>query len=206
MRYNYEIPDIEKREFGFLFPSHIVGRGKDEKQGKDKKQKPIMSRHLSFPSDDAVWRYIEKRKPLDCFYSTAYYEHPSALKMDEKGWLGADLFYDLDGAVEYMSKIRAEAATIEYALKLKGENGFALESIEVFFSGAKGYHVVASDVDIRKMEGDARVDMVDYLVGKYKCEFIDVPASTDTHRLRRMPGTKNSKSGKFCEKIVKKED
>ena len=196
----YKIPDIKKREFGFLFPSHSIGGGKDEKQ------KPIMSRHLSFSSEDAVQSFIEKRKPLDCFYSTSYYKHPSALKMDDKGWLGADLFYDLDGKVEELPMVKAEAATIEYALKLKGENGFALENIEVFFSGAKGYHVVSFDTVIRKMEHDARVDMVDYLVGKYKCEFIDVPASTDTHRLRRMPGTKNSKSGRLCEKIVKKED
>ena len=193
----YNIPQIEKREFGFLFPLCSIGDGKDENQ------KPVMVRHLSFTSNEAVRKFIDKRKPLDCFYSTAYYNNPSARKMNDKGWLGADLFYDLDGKVEEQPMVKAEATIIQYILKSKGEGGFALKSIEIFFSGAKGYHVISSDEIIRTMDHDARVDMVDYLAGKYKCKYIDGPASTDIHRFRRMPETINSKSGKLCKKVVK---
>jgi len=34
--------------------------------------------------------------PSDVYYSSAYYEEPSASEMGEKGWFGADLIFDID--------------------------------------------------------------------------------------------------------------
>jgi DNA primase small subunit len=69
---------IEKREFGFL-----LFKGN------------IMLRHKSFNNVDALKAFLKKIVPSHVYYSSAYYENPEA-EMREKGWLGADLFFDID--------------------------------------------------------------------------------------------------------------
>lgn len=70
---------LEKREFGFVF---FQSKG--------------MVRHVGFPNGDEMRKYIVSRIPRHAYYSSAYYSNPSAEKMDEKGWLGADLIFDID--------------------------------------------------------------------------------------------------------------
>jgi len=44
-----------------------------------------------------LYKYIlEEKTPIHLYYSSAYYEEPSADKMDLKGWLGSDLIFDID--------------------------------------------------------------------------------------------------------------
>lgn len=71
-------PSIEKREFGFFM---FKGR--------------IMLRHKGFKNTDKLRSYMKQITPSDVYYSAAYYERPEAA-MDEKGWLGADLVFDID--------------------------------------------------------------------------------------------------------------
>lgn len=57
----------------------------------------VYIRHLSFPSLAVLYNYILSEKtPIHLYYSSAYYESPSADKMDMKGWLGSDLIFDID--------------------------------------------------------------------------------------------------------------
>ena len=74
-----EIPkSIEKREFGFtLF------------------KEKIMVRHKGFTRAGDLKEFIKKIVPSNVYYSAAYYSLPEA-KMEEKGWLGSDLFFDID--------------------------------------------------------------------------------------------------------------
>ncbi|GAA5419118.1 DNA primase small subunit PriS [Sulfurisphaera tokodaii] len=53
-------------------------------------------RHLSFSSPQELRQYILQNVPLHLYYSSARYQLPSAKEMDEKGWLGSDLLFDLD--------------------------------------------------------------------------------------------------------------
>lgn len=69
---------IESREFGFLTF--------DEQ---------CMLRHICFKSGNDLKFFLEKTVPSNAYYSCAYYEQPDAV-MDEKGWLGADLIFDID--------------------------------------------------------------------------------------------------------------
>ncbi|MEM2163569.1 MAG: DNA primase small subunit PriS [Candidatus Bathyarchaeia archaeon] len=69
---------IENREFGFsLFKENV------------------MVRHKSFARIEDLRDFIKKNVPSNVYYSSAYYSFPEA-KMDEKGWLGSDLFFDID--------------------------------------------------------------------------------------------------------------
>jgi len=68
---------IERREFGFaLFEGWML-------------------RHKSFKHNDELKDFLQNSVPSDAYYSCAYYEDPTA-DMDRKGWLGADLVFDID--------------------------------------------------------------------------------------------------------------
>lgn len=69
---------IENREFGFtLFKENV------------------MVRHKGFMNAEELREFLKRNVPSNAYYSAAYYSLPEA-KMDEKGWLGSDLFFDID--------------------------------------------------------------------------------------------------------------
>ncbi len=69
---------VSEHEFGFrLFDGYI-------------------RRHLNFKNKRELIASIIKFSPSDIFCSPARYQHPSA-SMDQKGWIGADLIFDIDG-------------------------------------------------------------------------------------------------------------
>jgi len=69
---------LSQREFGFFtFKENIV------------------IRHKGFATADALRAFIRQIVPSHAYYSAAYYEMPEE-KMDKKGWLGADLYFDID--------------------------------------------------------------------------------------------------------------
>lgn len=69
---------IEQREFGFLLF-----------------KERMMVRHRGFENADDLNSFLRTTVPLHAYYSSAYYERPEE-EMDEKGWLGADLTFDID--------------------------------------------------------------------------------------------------------------
>lgn len=54
-----------------------------------------MVRHLSFKNSGELVAELVKQAPSSVYCSNATYERPT-LQMDEKGWLGADLIFDID--------------------------------------------------------------------------------------------------------------
>ncbi len=69
---------IENREFGFLLF-----------------KERIMIRHKGFTKADDLRNFLKATVPSDVYYSSGYYERPEE-QMEEKGWLGADLIFDID--------------------------------------------------------------------------------------------------------------
>lgn len=55
----------------------------------------IMLRHKSFKSVDDFRNTLKNIVPSDVYYSSAHYERPDE-EMEAKGWLGADLVFDID--------------------------------------------------------------------------------------------------------------
>jgi DNA primase small subunit len=54
-----------------------------------------MHRHKSFEEIGALKEFLQNSVPSDAYFSCAYYESPEA-EMDKKGWVGADLIFDID--------------------------------------------------------------------------------------------------------------
>ncbi len=75
-----EVPTmIEKREFGYI----PFGKG--------------MVRHLSYRSSGELAADLVKQAPSSVFCSNGVYSDPT-LPMDEKGWKGAELIFDIDAS------------------------------------------------------------------------------------------------------------
>jgi DNA primase small subunit len=55
----------------------------------------IMLRHKAFARIKDLKTFLGENVPSDVYRSCAYYENPAA-EMDKKGWLGADLVFDID--------------------------------------------------------------------------------------------------------------
>ena len=74
---NDSVSMIDKREFGFaLFEGWML-------------------RHKNFKNSGQLKEFLQNSVPSDAYCSCAYYEDPEA-EMDRKGWLGADLVFDID--------------------------------------------------------------------------------------------------------------
>ncbi|MEM2191146.1 MAG: DNA primase catalytic subunit PriS [Archaeoglobaceae archaeon] len=152
---NIKMPrQFEKREFAFVpfeaFPDFI------------------MHRHLSFSSLQDFRNYVISSVPAHVYYSSAYYENPEKERMEEKGWLGADLVFDIDA-----DHLPLKTNSIEKALEVaKGEVkkllkilklDFGIKEVETYFSGGRGYHVHVCDEDFLKLDSSERREIIDYL-------------------------------------------
>jgi DNA primase small subunit len=56
----------------------------------------MMVRHRSFKQSEELRAFLCELTPSDVYYSSAYYDDPSATEMGAKKWLGADLIFDID--------------------------------------------------------------------------------------------------------------
>ena len=122
-------------------------------------------RHVAFQARSRFEEWVVEKAPRHLYYSSAVYQYPAAQNMDEKGWLGADLIFDIDadhlplcegkiGEVEDKELgVKASFAPEECisaaaweAQKLIDvlveELGFERSRIRVEFSGHRGFHVL----------------------------------------------------------------
>ncbi len=70
--------EIKMREFAFL---QFGGK--------------TMYRHIGFSDESALQRYLADSSPAHSYHSSSYYQRPDA-DMADKGWIGADLVFDID--------------------------------------------------------------------------------------------------------------
>lgn len=179
---------IAGREFGFnLFDKGIV-------------------RHISFKSKDELLEYLKMNSPSDCYYSSAFYMKPTA-PMDEKGWIGAELTFDIDadhistdcklehdrwlclscgyegvGTVPEKCPncggdrleervwfcegclLAAKREAVKLIEILSSEFGICEDSIAIYFSGHRGFHVHVSG-GVEDLDQNSRREIADYLLG-----------------------------------------
>ena len=75
----FKIKDFTRREFAFI-PFQSKG----------------MIRHIAFNTEKELMNYLCRKTPAHAYYSSAYYEKPYLEYMGQKGWIGADLVFDID--------------------------------------------------------------------------------------------------------------
>src|SRR5437667_8049984 len=153
------LPDrFGRREFGFMF--WTAG---------------IVQRHLGFSREDELKSFLVSRVPAHVYYSSAYYEKPNASTMEEKGWLGADLVFDLDAdhipggkSLSYPEMLEAVKHGIVklWDRFLQTELGFDEKRMRIVFSGGRGYHIHVLDERVLSLGSHERREIVDFITAK----------------------------------------
>ena len=149
--------DFTGREFGFMFFD-----------------KDFVRRHVGFRSPEDLGRYLVSQVPMHVYYSSAHYENPSAPKMEQKGWRGADLVFDLDADhIPGADKMTYEEML--YVVKqdmirllddfLLGDLGFAENEVRITFSGGRGYHAHVQSDRVQRLGSHERSEVVDFVSG-----------------------------------------
>jgi DNA primase small subunit len=151
---------LERREFGFGF---LDGN---------------FTRHLAFSSSEDYFRFLQNKHPKDVYYSTALYQVPKE-EMHKKGWLGAELVFDLDAEQVLRTgddNIKNGWITIESYEEIKRrffsliedfiESDFGLSEGEysLGFSGGRGYHLRITRADYMSLDQRARREVTEYVV------------------------------------------
>ncbi len=144
---------FEKREWGFV--SFDV---------------PGMRRHKAFKTKKEAISFLKGEGPRHVYYSSAIYSAPSAPKMIDKGWEGAELIFDLDA-----DHLQAHAESFEEMLKyvkiettkllkfLEDDFGFSEDEMDIVFSGGRGYHVHIYHPKVWDLQSPERREIVDYI-------------------------------------------
>jgi len=154
--------DFWMREWGFVFLDHYFP------------EKLVMRRHKSFATEKELVNYLRENAPAHAYHSAAIYKYPAA-DMANKGWLGADLIFDLD-ADHVVSETELEQYSYEDLLVLvKKETeklidfmlddfGFHEKDMELVFSGSRGYHIHIGTEEVRGLGSRERREIVDYVM------------------------------------------
>jgi len=149
-------PDFEKREWAFV-PF-------------EKLPDFFMQRHISFDSPEELKGYILSTPPAHVFYSSACYLSPKE-PMEKKGWLYADLIFDIDADHLPLRPGTPMSEAIEIAKKeivylseiLESDFGIEKRKIKIVFSGGRGYHLHVYQEEFRCLGSPERREIVDYL-------------------------------------------
>ena len=134
-----------------------------------------VDRHRGFASHSQLLGYLQQRGPHSSFHSTAYYRNPNERIMNEKGWLGADLIFDLDGDhlpgvsdadfPTMIEKIQEQAWSL-WSDFLEPEFGISREHSQFSFSGHRGFHIHVRDSALMGLDSNARREIVSYIRGE----------------------------------------
>ncbi|HJK35744.1 MAG TPA: DNA primase small subunit PriS, partial [Methanocorpusculum sp.] len=117
-----------------------------------------------------VHTYLKTMIPAHVYYSTAYYARPGAGQMSDKGWLGADLIFDLDadhivrGPYDVMLA-RVKEELFKLIDMLTSELGFFERDLRINFSGGRGYHIHIPTLAVRSWDSTERRELVNYVSG-----------------------------------------
>ncbi|MFB6171142.1 MAG: DNA primase small subunit PriS [Haloarculaceae archaeon] len=133
-----------------------------------------MVRHQSLLDLGDLSDFLARERPRHVYFSAGRYRDPGANSMDEKGWQGSDLVFDLDAdhlpSVDpdrdaYGEMLAACKDALERLLSFL-EADFGFEDLTVVFSGGRGYHVHVRDAGVHDLDRGERREIVDYVRGR----------------------------------------
>lgn len=134
----------------------------------------LMKRHISFKRREDFESFFMDMIPAHAYYSSAFYQNPGAPTMEEKGWMGAELIFDLDLDHLENSKVRSYEEGLDIVKQefsrlvndfLIEDFGFEKKYIKLYFSGSRGYHCHIIDPKVLSLDSSERREIVDYIIG-----------------------------------------
>jgi|ECHnycMinimDraft_1075156.scaffolds.fasta_scaffold00254_9 DNA primase small subunit len=150
----------------------------------------VYVRHLSLTTPEELRKFVLSNPPLHLYYSSAKYERPSETEMENKGWLGSDLLFDIDAdhlcdglrSFEFCAPFSRDCVKISYVevdkdcMRKTARDAQLLSEIleedlglspEVHFSGNRGFHVlVKCDYECATLTQRERKEIAEYVAGE----------------------------------------
>lgn len=155
-------PAASAREWGFI--PFTAGPG------------TTMVRHKALVDLGDLSTFLVDTCPRHVYFSAGQYDDPGTRPMEDKGWRGSDLVFDLDG--DHLPGVDPDTDTYAEMLRrckdallglldfLHDDFGFDPERTSVVFSGSRGYHVHVRDESVRTLDRSARREIVEYVLGE----------------------------------------
>ncbi|MFB6282414.1 MAG: DNA primase catalytic subunit PriS [Halobacteria archaeon] len=131
-----------------------------------------MVRHKSILDLGSLETWLADVKPQHVYYSSARYTRPDVEVMQEKGWTGADLIFDLDA--DHLEDVTEDDSYVDMLAKCKEslmellsfvEDDLGFRDTSVVFSGGRGYHIHVYDDQVQGLDSGSRREIVDYIKG-----------------------------------------
>ena len=152
-----EPPEVQRREFAFQYfdsESYV--------------------RHLSFNSIGEVVEHLAERPARHAYYSIAVYELPEARNMEEKGFLHAPLFFDIDvdhlqGCESPLPSRECLLRGLEAVAKLTAllRRDMGVGEVEAYYTGNRGFHVIAHcNLDCEELGREERREIAWYVLAE----------------------------------------
>lgn len=188
-----EVPRIEQREFGI---------GISDK---------IDARHLSFANTELLRAYLISNTPMFISHSAAFYAFPRATPIEKKGWLGADLIFDLDVHLENelelapLEQLKEKVHTLVEDF-LIDDFGISPAHIVINFSGNRGYHIHVRDPNFADLQSAERREITDYIRGvglNYEDFFTITELGKKAQRISGPTPKEHGWRGRFARAVVK---
>ncbi len=119
--------------------------------------------------------FAMKTVPRHLYNSVAFYRKPDERLMKEKDWLGAEVIFDLDADhIEGSSEMSYENTLVEVRKHterlihryLTGILGLSEDSLSLYFSGGRGYHVHILKEELFDMNSDQRREISNLVRGE----------------------------------------
>ncbi len=140
----------------------------------------IAHRHMSFRSENELRSYLSANSIPYVSCSAAYYKFPTGRPMENKGFLGSELVFDLDAddisldcqkvhgkgwvCKNCLAKVKEETIKLIYDFLIP-DFGFSEGDIAVNFSGNRGYHVHIKKEEILHLDAASRREISNYIAG-----------------------------------------
>lgn len=142
-------------------------------------------RHLSFQNVAEFKDFLIKETPRNSYYSIALYSDPAAQKIEDKGYIFAELFFDIDvdhipecSTLEYhlipeatLTVVSRECVEIGKQEQLKLLDiltyffGFSASEVRMYFTGHRGFHTIVRprDEDWLRLDSRQRRELINFI-------------------------------------------
>ena len=175
-------------------------------------ERKIKFRHMEFKGSIDLKSYLTTKTPAFISCSTAYYSNPSFRPMENKGWLGSELVFDIDANDMHLpcQKEHGSSWVCDNCLRsVKDETiklieeflipdfGFSSKEIGVNFSGNRGYHVRVDKESVLSLDSNARKEISDYITGTgigFE-DFFSIDEIGSGKRIKRLTGPRPTEPG-----------
>lgn len=186
-------------------------------------ERKIKFRHMEFKDNSELKNYLSTKTPAFVSCSTAYYAHPSFRPMENKGWLGSELVFDIDATDIRLDCQKSHGTSWvcdncltkakEETIKLIDEFlvpdfGFSKSDIKINFSGNRGYHIHIDNESVLNFDSNARKEISSYITGAGISfdDFFNTEEIGGGKRIKRLTGPKPSDPGwrgKIARNVIK---